>query len=140
MAKANKQEMLEREAFINGLIAEGVPRSSIIAQTARKFRIAESSVIRQYYQILKTLSQRLAEERELIRMELAQQLEEVQRKAIEAGANKVVIEAINSRAKLLGLNEKVEKQVDKAQTVIFREKDMSGPLEVVPDTDKAENE
>ena len=139
MAKATKQEMIEREVFILDLISNGVSRLDIITQVTKKYKIADSSAERQYYQILKKLSDRLGDERELIRMELDRQLQEVQRKAMEADANKVVIEAINSRAKLLGLNEKVEKQVDKAKTVIFREKDMGGKLEVVPDTDKAEN-
>lgn len=140
MAKANKQEMIERESFILDLIAEGTTRAHIITQTARKYKIAESSAERQYYQILKRLSERLGDERELIRMELAQQLEDVQRKAKKDGHNKIVIEAINSRAKLLGLNEKVEKVVDKVGTIIFKEQDMSVNLEVVPEISKADSE
>lgn len=140
MAKANKQEMMEREVYILDLISENTPRLSIIAQVAKKYKIADKSAERQYYQVLKKLSDRLGDERELIRMELDQQLQEVQGRALEAGHNKIVIEAINSRAKLLGLNEKIEKQAERASTVIFKEQDMGGKLEVVPDTDKAENE
>jgi sulfatase maturation enzyme AslB (radical SAM superfamily) len=136
MAKASRLEMLEREKFINGLIALGESRTSIISQVAKKYKIADSSAERQYYQILKSMSTRLAEERELIRMELAQQLEDVQREAKQAGLNKVVIEAINSRAKLLGLNEKVEKAVEPVGTIIFKEQDMSTNLEVVPEISK----
>ena len=123
MAKATKQEMLKRERVINDLIGKGTSRSDIISQVANEFRIADSSAERQYYQILKSMSIRLSDERELIRMELAQQLEDVQRTAHKEGLNKVVIEAINSRAKLLGLNEKVEKQVERPDTLIFKEKD-----------------
>jgi hypothetical protein len=140
MAKANKQEMMEREVFILDLISENTPRLGIISQVAKKYKVSDKSAERQYYQVLKKLSDRLGDERELIRMELDQQLQEVQTRALADGANKVVIEAINSRAKLLGLNEKVEKQAERAATVIFKEKDMGGKLEVVPDTDEAENQ
>lgn len=140
MAKASKLEMLERERLINELISRGESRNTIIQHIANKYKIAERNAERQYYQILKNMSERLSDERELIRMEIAKQLEEVQRRATEAGANKVVIEAAMSRAKLLGLNEKVEQQVEKAGTIIFKEKDMGKKLEVVPDHKKAENE
>jgi hypothetical protein len=140
MAKATKQEMLKREKFINDLISAGASRNDIITRVAKEYKIADSSAERQYYQILKDMALRLSEERELIRMELAQQLEEVQRSAKNAGHNKIVIEAINSRAKLLGLNEKVEKPIERPETIIFKEQDMSVNLEVVPDISKANGE
>lgn len=137
MAKATKQEMLEREAFINDLIARGEAKDTIIKEVAKKYKIANSSAERQYYQLLKTKSAQLMEHRELIRMELDSQLQDIHRSAKRQGLNKVAIEAINSRAKLLGLNEKVEKVEKRPDTIIFKEEDMGKKLEVVPKIDKA---
>lgn len=138
--RATKQEMIAREKRIQELISNGYTQSEILDVLSKEFKCTENAIKIQYYEILNSMQKRLIEERELIRMEIAQQLLEVQRKANMSGANKVVIEAAMARAKLLGLNEKVEAQVERPKTILFKEKDMSSPLTVVPTEDKVENE
>lgn len=138
--RANKLEMLKRQARIQECISKGYTKNELTELLAKEFKCNSRSIEIQYYQILKDMQTRLTEERELMRMELEQQLLEVQKNAQKVGANKVVIEAIMSRAKLLGLNEKVEAPIERPKSIIFKEKDMSAPLKVVPNEEKVENE
>lgn len=138
--KATKQEMVARSQKIQDLIRNSYTKAEICLELSKEFKCTEYAIEKQYYNILQDMQARLVEERELIRMEIAEQLREVQQNAKRVGANKVVIEAAMARAKLLGLNEKQEPVTKRPDAIIYKEKDMSTPLKVVSNEDKAENE
>lgn len=140
MAKANKLEMLERERLINELICKGTSKLEIVQAIAGKYKIAERTAEHQYFQILKKMADDVSKDRELVRMELLKQLEEVQKGARADGSHKIVMEVIMNKAKLLGLNEKMDTPTERPKTLIYKEKDMSGILAVVPPQGKVENE
>jgi len=140
MSKASKQQMIEREKRIHALMGAGHTKAEIAQILSKEFKVTTGAIEKQYYQILSDMKSRVVEEREDLRVEIAQQLLTVQKNAMQAGHGKLAVDSAMARAKLLGLNEKIESTQKRPESLIFKEKDMSGKLEVVPKTDAAENE
>jgi uncharacterized protein YoaH (UPF0181 family) len=136
---ATKAQMIRREQRIQELMAQGVNRNNIVRIVADEEKITKPTVIKQYDQLLKDMQGLMQEQRGELRANLMARQEGIFQKAIEKGNLKTALEATNAQAKLAGLFE-VEVDVPKRpETIIFKEKDFSKPLAVVP-SQKVENE
>lgn len=132
--------MAAREKRIIELIEQGTPLSEVYALVAHEFKCAEKTVQNQYYKIFKDLGSVTSATKDEWRGRILARQESLYRRAVENGNIKNANDVLNSQAKILGLNEKVAETPDRAETIIFKQKDMSKPLEVVPEEKKAEND
>lgn len=137
MAKATKEDMLRRERKIQELMAAGIDRNQIFQTIAIQERISEGTVKRQYYMIINELQQLAKEQRDELRASLMARQEAIYQKAMEKQNLKTALEATNAQAKLCGLYEPETLAAKQPEAIIFKEKDFSQPLQVVPK--KAEN-
>lgn len=138
MGKATKEDMIRRERRIQELMAAGIDRKQIFATVAKEEKISEGSVRKQYYLIIDELQQLAKEQREELRATLMARQEAIYQKAMDKQSLKVALEVTNAQAKLGGLFEAEVGQSRQPEAIIFKEKDFSQPLQVVPK--KAENE
>lgn len=139
MAKATKQDMLRREKLIQKLMADGIDRSTIFNTVASQEGISELTVRKQYYQIVDELQKLVKEQRHELRANLMARQESIYQKAMAKDNLKTALEATNAQAKLGGLYEAEMDSPKRPEAIIFKEKDFSNTLQVVPDK-KVENE
>ena len=137
---AGKAQIAIREKRIIDLLEKGTPNSEIFAMVAHEFKCSEKTVQNQYYKIAKDLGNVTAAVKDEWRGRILARQESLYREAREKGNIKGANDILNSQAKILGLNDKIAEAPDRADTIIFKPKDMSVPLEVVPETEKAEND
>lgn len=137
---AGKAQIALREKRIIELIEQGTPLSEVYAMVAHEFKCAEKTVQNQYYKIFKDLGSVSAATKDEWRGRILARQEALYRQAMARGNIKNANDVLNSQAKILGLNEKVAEAPDRAKSIIFKPKDMSKPLEVVPKAEKAEND
>lgn len=137
---SKKLEIAKREKRIMVLIEQGTSTSETIALVAHEYRVSEKTVRNQYYKLIKGLGNVSSSTKEEWRGVILARQEALYRQAISRGNVKNANDVLNSQAKILGLNEKTAETPDRAETIVFKPKDMSAPLEVVPETEKAEND
>lgn len=138
MAKANKADMVRRERLIQELMSQGLDRNTIFRTVAEKENIAESSVCRQYYAIVSDMQKLVKDQRDELRANLMARQDAIYQRAISANNLKTALDATSAQAKLGGLYESEISSPKQPEAIIFKEKDFSNPLQVVPK--KAENE
>jgi len=138
-SRATKETMIKREKRIQELMALGKDRQTILATVAQEENIMEKSVETQYYQIINELQKLVKENRYELRANLMARQEAIYQKAMEKNALKMALEATAAQAKLGGLYDADVVQDKKSpEVIVFKEKEFSKPLAVVPN--KVENE
>lgn len=140
MAKASKMDMIRREKRIMDLMEEGADRNTIFETVAKEEKISPRTVETQYLHIVKKLDKLLDENRSELKANLMARQEAIYKKALKVGALKVALDSTTAQAKLGGLFENIETEKERPKTIVFKEKDMSGKLAVVPETGKVEND
>lgn len=138
MTKATKEQMIRREKAIQKLMAEGADRNTILETVAAAEGITTRAVEKQYYQIIASMQELVKEQRHELRANLMARQEAIFQKAMAKDNLKTALEATNAQAKLGGLYDVAIEETKRPEAIIFKEKDFSNPLQVVPD--KAENE
>ena len=95
--------MYKRGVEIRKMIGEGYPLSVIEEEIARIFKIAQATVRKQYYVILKEITQVVQEDREQLRAKLMARNETIYQKSITERQYRTALDANMAQAKLGGL-------------------------------------
>lgn len=127
-----KTTMLQREQLIQKLMAEGVERNTMLKIVAREFKVSERSIRKQYELIVSDIQKMFKEQRGELRANLMARQEGIFQECIKKGNLKTALEATRDQAKLAGLFETEAEEVKRPDAIIFKEKDFSTPLAVVP--------
>lgn len=138
MGKATKEDMIRRDKLIQQKMAEGLDRNTIFREIAKVEGVSEASIKRQYYMIIADLEKLVQTDKHELRATLMARQEAIYQEAIKGKNLKTALEATNAQAKLGGLYETEANAPKQPEAIIFKEKDFSTPLQVVPT--KAENE
>lgn len=114
-------------------------RNLMLRTIATEFGVSERSIRKQYEQIVTDMQALVKEQRHELRAQLMARQEGIFQKAIEKGNLKTALEATRDQAKLAGLFDTEIEPAKRPDAIVFKEKDFSTPLAVVP-TKAAENE
>lgn len=132
MSAKPKLQMIARETRIQQLMTEGMDRGAMLRTVAAEFSVSERSVRKQYEQIVNSMQTLVKEQRHELRANLMARQEGIFQKAIQKGNLKTALEATRDQARLGGLFESEIDQVKRPEAIVFKEKDFSTPLAVVP--------
>lgn len=132
--QATKQELLDREALIVSLIANGVEKKAIFEEVATKYDLSPRSVERQYYYIIGEMAKEAEAARTELRGTLMARYDLIYKKALADDNLKSALDACNSQAKVGGLLERKteDKGPELPKVLEFTERDDGEPLKVVP--------
>lgn len=129
---ATKLEMIKREQRIRSLMGEGRATFEILSIVAEEYKVTENAIRKQYELILKDIQKLMKEERHNLRATLMARQDEIFKEAMSKKNLKVALESTNAQAKLGGLYEHEVSEAKRPEAIIFKEKDFSAPLAVVP--------
>lgn len=124
--------MIAREERIQRLMSEGMDRNLMFRTVATEFGVSERSVRKQYEQIVADMQTLVKDQRGELRANLMARQEGIFQAAMGKGNLKTALEATRDQAKLAGLFDAEIEQPKKREAIIFKEKDFSTPLTVVP--------
>lgn len=118
----SKDQLYQRELDIHFYISEGFKRKEIFKKISEKYKISERTVERQYYSILKRLSQDIEDSRSNLRNELMTRNDEIYKRAMSEGKFKVALDANMAQAKLAQLDKDQEKEEKRPEIITLVEK------------------
>jgi AraC-like DNA-binding protein len=124
--------MIQREQMIQELMSKGMERNLMLRTVASAFHVSERSIRKQYEAIVSEIQTMVKDQRHELRAQLMARQEGIFQKAIEKGNLKTALEATRDQAKLAGLFEAEIAETKRPEAIIFKEKDFSTPLSVVP--------
>jgi hypothetical protein len=131
--KASKADMLRRNQRIQALMAQGANKGTILATVAKEENIADCTVERQYLNIIGEIQKLVSDNKPEFRAMLMARQESIYQKALERNQLKLALEATVYLAKLAGLFEQAVETPKRPDAILFKERDFSNPLTVVPD-------
>lgn len=127
-----KSKIIAREQRIHKLMSEGMERGLMLRTVATEFGVSERSIRRQYEDIIAAMQTMVKDQRGELRANLMARQEGIFQAAIGKGNLKTALEATRDQAKLGGLFEAEIETAKRPDTIVFKEKDFSTPLTVVP--------
>jgi len=119
---SNKDQLYLREIDIHQYIAQGLKRKQIFKKVATKYDISERTVERQYYKVLKGISEDVSKSRSNLRTELMTRNDEIYKRSMEEGKFKVALDANMAQAKLAKLDREEEKKDNRPSIITLVEK------------------
>ncbi len=136
--KATKKDLSNRELDIVTMIHEGHARKHICDVIAEKWNVTSRSIDRQYLKILRDMRESMVENKGELAASLMQKAEYIYKLSLASGKLKTALDAINSQAKISGIQAHIDSGKSKApQIITIRESDQSKP-KLVPITEEEE--
>lgn len=127
-----KKTIIAREQRIQALMNQGMERNLMLRTVAQEFNTSERNIRKQYEEIVRGMQALVKEQRHELRANLMARQEGIFQKAMEKGNLKTALEATRDQAKLAGLFEAEIEASKRPEAIIFKERDFSTPLAVVP--------